>query len=633
MARRFGWPVAALLLCSCSAKLIRPKSIALCRDSACETVADAASRERLLSGIYELFRSSKGRDFTVHAADPRTRAVKKDGISFFIQGGPIPGRSTISSVRTADVRFIDREKSEVKLALKTRATYVGIPTFCSESDAVVAVSPEEAKLTYTTFCSWLAIGNGRYRLEWSLDMVDLDKGIAGGYWSMHGAGVPLVGWGSGYMIARFRETPASVASAPPKPDVKPTPKPLPVSRPAAPVAESVEVMSEAVSLKLTAKLSETGGDLVLDGGEEVVLRVAAENSGRAIATEVEAALSGEPALVGCLGERRALGAIAPGGTAEAAFKCRLPEQVPSDTADLRVELFAGAKRAKAAAKLIRVGMKPAAAEAAVEVVSEIGVDDIPPRSRAAGKANAALVIGLGRYREKAIPGVKYAARDAEVVARYLENVAGVAPENMKVLVDETATKSDLEAYLEDWLPRHATADSTVFFYYAGHGAPEPGGRESFLVPYEGHPDFPSKLYALSRVYAALARLPAKAVVVMLDSCFSGAKGRSVTREGARPLVSTMESSALDPKLSVLAGASGSQMTSDLDATEHGLFTYFLLKGMRGDADGDRDGTVTLGELFPFVREKVAQRASRELNRDQTPVLLGGARSSLPISRR
>ena len=86
---------------------------------------------------------------------------------------------------------------------------------------------------------------------------------------------------------------------------------------------------------------------------------------------------------------------------------------------------------------------------------------------------------------------------------------------------------------------------------------------------------------------------------------------------------------------MFAGASGSQITSDFDKVEHGLFTYYLLKGMRGDADKDKDGTVTVAELYPFVRGGVSERASRDLNRDQTPVLIGGAgeRGSTPVARR
>lgn len=625
--------LAALVLIAagCSTKLIRPKSITLCSQSRCETVSDEASRARLLTAAHELFRSAKGRDVALYSADPRTRGEKKPGISYFIQGGPIPGRSSISSLGVVDTLFIDREKSEAKLVIKTHSTFVGTPVFCAETSALLSVTSEEARFSGSPLCTWMAVGYGVFTLDWSMDYVDTDKGIAGGYWSMRGRGLPIIGGGSGYMVARFKDAP-SAGPAPVDPP-KPAPKPLEVVSEPAP--DSVEVVSQAVRLSLNTLLGDENDDRILQGGETVTLKVTARNDGAALAAGVEVVLSGEPALTVCFGEKRALGAILPGGQASAEFSCRLPKQIPSETAELRVELFAGQKRTKAAGKLIKVGMSPAAV-AVEEVVSEIGVDDIPPRSaNAAATGNVAVVIGLGRYREKNIPAVRYATRDAEVMARYLQNVGGVAADDMKILIDDGATRSDLEAYIEDWLPRRVKPDSTVFFYYAGHGAPDPAGKEAFIVPFEGHPDFPAKLYPLNRLYAALAKLPAKAVVVMLDSCFSGAKGRGVSQEGARPLISVQETGGLDPRLAVLTGASGTQVTSDFDKAEHGLFTYYLLKGMRGDADTDRDGTITLGELYPFVRGKVSDRASRELNRDQTPTLIGGAgpRASLPVVRR
>lgn len=625
--------LAAVLLAGCSTKLIRPESVSLCGSSGCAPVADEAARARTLNALHELLRGAKGRALPLYSADPRTRAEKKRGISFFIQGGPIPGRSTMSSLEIADVRYIDREKSEIKLETSHRATYVGVPVLCTSRPAVLRVGPDETRLSASSFCSWIAIGNGVFNFEWSIDSVDAEKGVVGGYWSMKGAGLPLVGGGSGYMIAKFKETvapppppepepkpeprPEPVVKVEPKPEPKPRPRPEPK-----PVVETVEVLSEAVSLSLQTEVSDANGDRVFDGGERISLSVELRNDGARLLDGAEVVLSGHPALVACLGASGRARAMPPGESETVEFSCALPAELPSETASLRVEALAGPARAQAAAKLLKVALKPAPVVEEV-VLSEVGVDDIPPRSKAAGAANAALVIGLGRYREKAIPGVKYAARDAEVVARYLENLGGVPAENLKVLTDDTATKSDLEAYLEDWLPRRVGPDSTVFIYFAGHGAPDPLGKDAFMVPYEGHPDFPTKLYPLSRLYASLAKLPARRVVVMLDSCFSGAKGRGVAQEGARPLVGAVEAQSPDPRVVVLAGASGTQISSDLDRAEHGLFTYYLLMGLRGDADEDKDGTVTLGELYPFVRARVSERASRELNRDQTPVMLGG----------
>ena len=166
-------------------------------------------------------------------------------------------------------------------------------------------------------------------------------------------------------------------------------------------------------------------------------------------------------------------------------------------------------------KVLKVAMRPKEIKEVVEVISEINVDDIPLKTKNFERKDAfALVIGISKYREEAIPAVKYASRDAEVMAKYLENVGGIPRSNIKVLTDASVTKSDLEAYIEDWLARRVGKDSTVFVYYAGHGAPDVESKEAYIVPYEGHPDFPSKLYSVKRCMSRLTSfLPKK-----LSSC-------------------------------------------------------------------------------------------------------------------
>jgi uncharacterized caspase-like protein len=207
-----------------------------------------------------------------------------------------------------------------------------------------------------------------------------------------------------------------------------------------------------------------------------------------------------------------------------------------------------------------------------------------------------------------------------------------------VLTNDKVTRSDLEAYIEDWLPRRVTKNSRVFVYYAGHGAPDPQGKDAYIVPYDGNPDFPSKLYPLSRMYDRLNKLPNKEIVVMLDSCFSGAKGRSVSSEGARPLVMSLESQSLAVgKVTVVAASTASQISSDYDKVRHGLFTYYLLRGIRGDADIEKQGVIDLGSLYRYVSTAVSEKASLEFNRDQTPVLLqstvlAAERAKMPVAR-
>jgi hypothetical protein len=266
------------------------------------------------------------------------------------------------------------------------------------------------------------------------------------------------------------------------------------------------------------------------------------------------------------------------------------------------------------------------------------VDAIPAARKSGQERDAvALVIGISRYRDESIPQVRYAKRDAETMASYLEAVAGVSRSKMKVLLDEGATQSDLASYVEEWLPRRVSADTAVYVYYAGHGMPNLTTGKAFLVPYDGHPDFSNKLYPLDRLYDSLEKLPAKEVVVMLDSCFSGATGRSVLPSGARPIGLAVEGVSANVKKSiVLTASSGTQISSDYDDQGHGLFTYFLLKGLRGDADKDSNGVVQIEELYDFVKNSVTKVASEVMNRDQTPLMIPaperlGGKGKLPIT--
>ncbi len=405
------------------------------------------------------------------------------------------------------------------------------------------------------------------------------------------------------------------------------------------VTETVEVISQLPNISFTSRLKDQNNNRILDGGEEIILLVEVGNSGQGAAKDVQVVLSGHQELVSWLGAKKFIGGVKPGERKMAEFKTVLPARIASETANLRIELVEGQGFAPAQRKTLQIAMRTADVKETVEIISEVNVDDIPPRIKGYERGDAAaIVIGISRYREEKIPPVKYAVRDAEVMAKYLENLGGIPKTNIQVLTDDKASKSDIQGYLEDWLPRRVNRNSTVFVYYSGHGAPDTQGKNAFIVPYEGQPDFPSKLYPLQAMYDSLSRLPAKQVVVMLDSCFSGAKGRSITPEGARPLVMTLnEIAPANDKVIVLAGANGSQISSDFDRAQHGLFTYYILRGMRGEADRKRTGSVELGDLFKYVKANVEEKASLELNRDQTPVILpseeqAAGRLNIPITR-
>ena len=239
--------------------------------------------------------------------------------------------------------------------------------------------------------------------------------------------------------------------------------------------------------------------------------------------------------------------------------------------------------------------------------------DQPTEKGAPRPHDFALIVGIQDY--QSLPKADFAERDAQAVRRHLEAL-GVPARNVVALTGSQATGTKLKSYLEEWLPRNVQSESTLFFYYSGHGAPDPSTGDAYLVPWDGDPEFlRSTALPLQRLYADLAKTKARRVVVALDACFSGAGGRSVLPKGARPLVTKIDQGpAVGKRLTVLAAASGEQITGALDDQGHGLFTYYFLKGLEKREPSAK-------ALFDYLQPKVEDEARRQ-NREQTPVLLG-----------
>jgi hypothetical protein len=258
---------------------------------------------------------------------------------------------------------------------------------------------------------------------------------------------------------------------------------------------------------------------------------------------------------------------------------------------------------------------------ASEVTVKSDVDDVPKLAVAPRKNDYAIVIGIERYRQK-LPHADFAAHDAQTMTEYLSKL-GYPDENVVTLINDHAAKSDLEKYLEKWLPTNASSGSSVFIYYSGHGAPNVASGDAYLVPYDGDPSFIDETgYSLKRMYAALEKLPAKRVIVALDSCFSGAGGRSVLAKGARPLVTKISTDSIPKGVTVLAASSAEQISNTYDQKGHGLFTYFLLKGIKTKDVVRPDGSLDIPSLFAYVKPQVQSLARKTSNDEQTPQLLG-----------
>ena len=262
--------------------------------------------------------------------------------------------------------------------------------------------------------------------------------------------------------------------------------------------------------------------------------------------------------------------------------------------------------------------KPQAASASSQGAPARESDvDAPNYKSPEDPSKFALVVGIEKYAH--LPEARFAENDAAAVKRHFLAL-GVPERNLVYLTGPEASRAGLAKIVEAWLPRRVKADSTVFVYYSGHGAPDVKTGMAYLVPVDGDAQFLEETaYPVARLYQRLSALKSQRVIVILDSCFSGAGGRSVLAQGIRPLVTKVDTGfAKLGNVVVLAAAGAEEVTGVEEAQGHGLFTYQLLKGLNAKA-----GPVTLQSLFDYASPKVSDGARRQ-NRDQTLVFEGNS---------
>jgi hypothetical protein len=233
-----------------------------------------------------------------------------------------------------------------------------------------------------------------------------------------------------------------------------------------------------------------------------------------------------------------------------------------------------------------------------------------------------LIIGIEDYNR--LPKVEYARKDALIVRDYFIRVLGVPEANIISLIDTDATKARIEGYLKKYIPDNVGKDATLYVYFAGHGMPGTKRGEPYLVPFDADTRFIEQTgYKLISFYRDLHQLKLKRVYVFLDSCFSGVASRAAEMlvKGARPALVHVErvrppSSAI---ISLNATSTG-QISNAYPEKGHGLFTYYLLRGMKGEADADHDGWSSMKEMYGYVRKHVT-RQSRRMQSEQTPSIV------------
>jgi hypothetical protein len=244
--------------------------------------------------------------------------------------------------------------------------------------------------------------------------------------------------------------------------------------------------------------------------------------------------------------------------------------------------------------------------------------------RAAPRDAVAIIIGIQNY--KRVPKAEFANNDAKEFYEYAIRGLGIKPENIKLLIDEEADELEIVKAFENWLPLQVTKNKTdVYVFYSGHGLPSPDGQSLYFLPYGVDKQYLSRTaVGQKEVVALLTASKPKSVTMFIDACYSGqTRGGETLLASAKPLALKADTNAFPANFTVITASSSDQISSSSPVLKHGIFSFYLMKGMEGDADGNKDGKITAGEMQEYLSDKVSRQAM-SMSRKQDTQLVGDA---------
>jgi hypothetical protein len=255
--------------------------------------------------------------------------------------------------------------------------------------------------------------------------------------------------------------------------------------------------------------------------------------------------------------------------------------------------------------------------------ASISFDRLNPLGRkvAKNKDALALIIGVDGYKSTPARAI-YADSDAKVFTDYASQKLGIPTNRIKTLVNDGAGEREMLLSVKSWLARASKqGKSDVYVFFAGHGLASDDGQKMYLLPYDGAPELLDDTAILrDRLFTDIASANPRSVTVFLDTCYSGTTRGTDMLIASRPIAIKALKQSIPDNFTVMTAARGDQTAKPLEEAKHGMFSYFLMKGMEGEADQNQDNKITAGELHSYVQSNVVQQSSGS----QTPELQGDA---------
>jgi uncharacterized caspase-like protein len=610
--------------CAGTVRMDKVTSVTVCVDGTCGPLSPEADVAALRGAMYRLFKSGEGGRYKACSASPGSRKCASEGLSHFVQGGPIPGWGTLEGMQIEEVGY-DPSTEQIVAVVDPQLFFIGTPLITTEHKTVLTVAgPKNLTLIdQHSYTNWMVVGNQIFSFNFAIDYIDIGRGILGGWygWGYTGIGT---GGGSGYALLTFPQGGDSSWLAAVPQDVPLLAAPVSPGK-EDPVVRKAQLAVASGSGATAAEAADYADNLAREQervalAEKVLAQEAerAELKRRQLAQRNEALnqqqreqeLAQKTELtkrieVERIDKEKALLDAEENMARERQLleleRQRL-EEVRQSAENRRKELAALRKELEAQRlEAVRLQEERKMAELERQRLDALQREEQERINTLKLNINFgnyhALVIGNNAYRN--LPKLKTAVNDSMAIAKLLQD-----DYQFQTTLLTDATRGQILRALNDYRKTLGKNDN-LLIYYAGHGWLDSAADEGYWLPIDASRDDPVNWIANSSITAAIKAINAKHVMVVADSCYSGKLMRGVNVRG-KAAAGALEKLA-HKRTRVVLSSGGLEPVADAGVGEHSIFSAALI-----DALKENKGILNGTQLFEQVRKPVMDNA------DQTP---------------
>ena len=230
-----------------------------------------------------------------------------------------------------------------------------------------------------------------------------------------------------------------------------------------------------------------------------------------------------------------------------------------------------------------------------------------------------LTVGINKYRNPAL-NLNYGVPDADGIRGFFGKQPKRLFKDIKLyaIADKQATKKGITSAVAKLY--ESRPEDVVVLYFAGHGDTVDGNW--YFLPYEvtypeKEEEIRGKGIQSEEINDWVSKIPAQKVVVLIDSCKSGAALKKFRGFEDRKALSRL---ARTSGVHVVAAAAKTQFAVELAELGHGAFTYTILEGLGGEADARKDGIITIRELTNYIENRLPDLSEEKSGEAQFPVI-------------